>query len=201
MDSMCSADVSTITPTDFVVFDNVTPDIIDGGNIFCEQDNPTVADLSSNIIGNILVTWYDNPTDGLPLDSATILIDGQTYYASTLTAEGCESIPRLEVIVQLNNCPEDIIIPDGFSPNDDNVNDDFHIVNLRELYPSFTLEIYNRYGNLLYKGNKDTPNWNGYSDKGITFGNSKLPVGVYFYILKFNDGSRDPIQGRVYLSR
>ena len=64
----------------------------------------------------------------------------------------------------------------------------------------FILEIYNRYGNILYKGDINTPNWNGYSNKG-SFGSSKLPTGVYFYVLIFNDGDKKPIQGRVYLNR
>ncbi|WP_104735594.1 gliding motility-associated C-terminal domain-containing protein [Hanstruepera ponticola] len=201
MNSMCSADVTLITSADFIVFDNVTPEIIEEGNIFCEQDEPTISDLTASIVGNAPITWYDDPNGGTIYSDTTLLEDGETYYASTLTAEGCESIPRLEVTVQLDDCPNDIIIPDGFSPNGDNINDDFNIVNLRDLYPNFTLEVYNRYGNILYKGNIDTPNWNGNSEKGITLGNSELPVGVYFYILKFNDGNRKPIQGRVYLSR
>ena len=201
MNSMCSADVTLITSADFIVFDNITPEIIEEGNIFCEQDEPTISDLTASIVGNAPITWYDDPNVGTIYSDTTLLEDGETYYASTLTAEGCESIPRLEVTVQLDDCPNDIIIPDGFSPNGDNINDDFNIVNLRDLYPNFTLEVYNRYGNILYKGNIDTPNWNGYSEKGITLGNSELPVGVYFYILKFNDGNRKPIQGRVYLSR
>ena len=201
MNSPCSVDVTPIASVDFIVFDNVTPEIIEEGNTFCEQDEPTIAELTANIIGNNPITWYDDPNGGNVYDNTTVLTNGTTYYASTLTAEGCESIPRLEVEVELIDCPRDIIIPDGFSPNGDNINDDFNIVNLREIYPNFTLEVYNRYGNILYKGNIDTPNWNGYSEKGITFGNSELPVGVYFYILKFNDGNRKPIQGRVYLSR
>ena len=201
VNSVCGVDTSNISPVNFIVFDNTIPEIIKNGNIFCKQDNPTIENLTANIVGNTPITWYDAPNGGTAYSVSTLLINGETYYASTLTADGCESIPRLEVLVELMDCPKDIIIPDGFSPNNDYVNDDFNIVNLRELYPNFTLEIYNRYGNILYKGNINTPNWNGYSDKGLNLGNSKLPVGVYFFILKFNDGTRKPIQGRVYLSR
>jgi gliding motility-associated-like protein len=63
------------------------------------------------------------------------------------------------------------------------------------------LEIFNRYGNILYNGNAASPDWDGTSDKGIQLGGNKLPVGVYFYIINFNDGNRKPLQGRVYLSR
>ena len=84
----------------------------------------------------------------------------------------------------------------------DGINDTFEIVNLPIVYPNFKLEIYNRYGNLLYVGNKNTPNWDGTTtEKSLRMGGNLLPTGVYFYILYFNDGIRKDIQGRVYLSR
>jgi gliding motility-associated-like protein len=128
------------------------------------------------------------------------LVDGVTYYASIQSSTGCESAVRLQVIVVIKDCTE-IVIPDGFSPNGDGINEVFEIKNIRTLYPNFTLEIFNRYGNILYKGNANSLDWDGTSDKGIQIGGNKLPVGVYFYIINFNDGSRKPLQGRVYLSR
>jgi gliding motility-associated-like protein len=197
----CSAVLIKIFPVNFEVLDSITPSLIDEGNVFCIQDEPTIADLTNNIVGSNPITWYDAPTNGTPYSETTPLINNTTYYASALSANNCESSTRLEVTVVLEDCFEEIVIPDGFSPNGDGINDDFDIVNLRDLYPLFTLEIYNRYGNLLYKGNTNTPNWDGVSNKGITLGNSVVPTGVYFYILNFNDGNRNPIQGRVYLSR
>ncbi|WP_047544625.1 gliding motility-associated C-terminal domain-containing protein [Psychroserpens sp. Hel_I_66] len=199
--SICSADVSAILPSSFTVLNSVTPELIENGNIFCLQDEPTIENLSSSIISTEVITWYDAPTNGNSYENTETLIDGQTYYASALSDDGCESTVRLEVTVTFENCPVDIVIPDGFSPNDDSINDEFTIENLRELYPNFTLEIYNRYGNILYKGDITTPDWDGTSDKGVTLGDSRLPVGIYFFILEFNDGNRNPIQGRVYLSR
>jgi gliding motility-associated-like protein len=64
------------------------------------------------------------------------------------------------------------------------------------------LEIFNRYGNVLYKGNINTSNWDGTStEPGIKLDNNLAPVGVYFYILNYNDGVKEPKQGRLYLSR
>ncbi|MCK7589647.1 gliding motility-associated C-terminal domain-containing protein [Subsaxibacter sp. CAU 1640] len=202
VDTQCGADVSVIAPISFEVYDAPTPTSVPGGNSFCEEDNPTIQELSANILETETITWYDAPTDGNAYQPDELLIDGNTYYASLTTSNGCESVVRLEVTVVVEMCEElDFFIPDGFSPNGDGTNDDFDIPNIRTLFPNFTLEIFNRYGNVLYKGNKDTPNWDGKSKKGSTLGNSVLPVGVYFYILEFNDGVREPVQGRVYLSR
>ena len=198
----CGADVTNIEAVQFEVYDAPTPTLIFEGDTFCKEDNPTIQNLSDNIVESPSITWYDAPTDGNAYASDQALIDGVTYYASLLTSDGCESLIRLEVTVTLNICEiVEFFIPDGFSPNNDGTNDDFDIPNIRTLFPNFELEIFNRYGNVLYKGNKDTPNWDGTSKEGSGFGNSVLPVGVYFYILKYNDGTKEPVQGRVYLSR
>lgn len=173
----------------------------DKGNEFCSTDNPRISNLSANISGNETVVWYDAASGGNAYADNDLLVDGTTYYAVIQNAAGCESATRLAVTVDLTKC-NDIVIPDGFSPNGDGVNEDFFIKNLIEKYPNFKLEIYNRYGNIVYKGNRFTPNWDGTTTEGgLKLGNSLLPTGVYFYILEFNDGIRDPKQGRVYLNR
>ena len=177
-----------------------TPQLIQGGNSFCEDDNATIASLSSGINTDETIIWYDAPSNGNAYADSTVLVDGQIYYAAIQSSTGCESTTRLEVTVSINDCTE-IIIPDGFSPNDDGINDFFVIKNIRTLYPNFDLEIFNRYGNVLYKGNAASQDWDGTSDKGIQIGGNKLPAGVYFFIINFNDGFREPLQGRVYLSR
>lgn len=178
-----------------------TPTLVDNGNQFCERDNPTIANLSANLNGQPQVLWYSTPTGGTPLSAQDLLVHNTTYFAAGVHASGCESNVRLAVTVDLTHCNE-ILIPDGFSPNGDTINDTFVIVNLDTLYPNFKLEIYNRYGNIVYKGSIQTPNWDGTSNQGgLKLGDGVLPNGVYFYILEFNDGERKPIQGRVYLNR
>ncbi|RAR46987.1 gliding motility-associated C-terminal domain-containing protein, partial [Flavobacterium lacus] len=177
-----------------------TPELIEGGNSFCEDVNATIANLSNNIDSGQTIIWYDAPLNGNAYSDSTVLVDGQIYYASIQSSTGCESTIRLAVTVSIRNCT-DILIPDGFSPNDDGINDFFVIKNIRTLYPNFDLEIFNRYGSILYKGNAGSQDWDGTSDKGIQVGGNKLPAGVYFFIINFNDGIREPLQGRVYLSR
>ena len=199
--SQCGASASAINPFTFVVTELETPEIVTKGNEFCDADNPTIADLSANVTTSGTIVWYDVPTGGQALNDADLLEDGNIYYGAVRSTSGCESIIRIEVIVDLNKC-DDVLIPDGFSPNGDKINDEFVIKNIENKYPNYRLEIYNRYGAILYKGNRNTPNWDGTTTQGgIKFGDSKVPVGVYFYILEFNDGTTKPKQGRLYLSR
>ena len=202
--SQCGTSGNAINPITFAVTQLDTPILNEKGNEFCKTDNPTIANLSSNITnvsGSIKVVWYENATDADSFADTDLLEDGITYYGALQSASGCESGIRLAVTVDLNQCG-DILIPDGFSPNNDGINDEFVILNILSKYPNFKLEIYNRYGNILYKGNQNTPNWNGTTTEGgIQLGNSTVPVGVYFYILEYNDGITKPKQGRLYLSR
>jgi mucin-2 len=197
----CGLIGTSFLPITFDVYGLETPILSPTGNQFCDRDNPKILNLNSNIIGTDPVIWYDAPTLGTVYSSDTLLINGVTYYATFRNASGCESNPRLAITVDLSFCNE-LLIPDGFSPNDDSVNDEFVIKNLTLKYPNFKLEIYNRYGNGVYFGNASTPNWKGTTNQnGVKIGNEKLPVGVYFYILDYNDGQKEPKQGRVYLSR
>ena len=199
----CSGDVSNLPTLNFTIFESLDPILINEGNAFCTEDNPTIDSLSNNIINTNIISifWYNSQIGGTIYPSETLLEDGITYYASVISNDGCESITRLAVTVTLTTCIEEIIIPDGFSPNNDNINDTFDIKNLDTLYPNFKLTIYNRYGNVLYIGNINTPKWNGESHSGKVYGDSIVPTGVYFFILEFNDNIRGDLQGRLYLNR
>ena len=99
----------------------------------------------------------------------------------------------------LTNC--NVFIPDGFSPNGDTVNDTFRIPQIEFLFPNFSLEIFNRYGNLLFRGNKDKPAWDGKNSDYKIGIDGVAPNGVYFYVIHFNKGNKKPTQGRLYLNR
>jgi gliding motility-associated-like protein len=97
------------------------------------------------------------------------------------------------------------LIPNGFSPNGDGVNDTFVIPELSK-YPNFKLEIFNRWGNQVYYYNNNSREsplwWDGFSTGRLTLNNTKpVPVGTYNYIIYFNNGTRKPISGWVYLNR
>jgi gliding motility-associated-like protein len=190
-----------------VIVNSVETPIIDPlAADLCAIDNPTLQVLSLEITQfdaeSMNVLWYDAAVDGNTLPASTLLTNNTTYYAVLIDMESmCESEERLPVTVDLTIC-ERINLPDGFSPNGDGVNDSYIITNLDVVYPNFELEIYNRNGNLVYIGNAATTPFNGISNQSNAVSNDDLPVGVYFYILKYNnDIGTQPVQGRLYLSR
>ena len=200
--TFCGTSTLAINPITFEISDEATPTITSEGNVFCIQDNPLVSDLTANVSPFGTVTWYDAATGGTAYTGSESLINGSTYYASIIIGSGCESSVRLEVTVDLTSGCSELFIPDGFSPNNDGLNDEFYIKNINDLYPNFKLEIFNRYGNMVYSGGINTPNFNGKSNQATLIGKEILPSGVYFYILYFNDPTnKEPVQGRLYLSR
>jgi gliding motility-associated-like protein len=71
-----------------------------------------------------------------------------------------------EINYQIENCKDNLIIPQGVTPNGDGVND-FFVINGIELYPNNVLRIYNRWGTLVFDANKYENNWNGQTNEGI----------------------------------
>ncbi|GAA4894672.1 hypothetical protein GCM10023311_19210 [Flaviramulus aquimarinus] len=195
---------STPVQINVTINDTLTPTLDDITMEYCINDNPTISTLSSNIIeyDNNLdnLRWYDTPTGGSAISNSSLLTNITYYVALVDQVTGCESSVRLEVTPDLTACGK-LEIPDGFSPNGDGTNDTFDIDNLAILYPNFEIEIYNRNGNIVYRGQANTPRFDGTSNQSRVVSNGDLPVGVYFYIFNFNDGENKPEQGRLYLSR
>lgn len=187
---------SAATVSAVIINDAPTPSMVAGGNVFCMVDQPTIGDITMN---DSNVTWFDAPTGGNVLSTSEFLMNGTIYYASlTDAATGCESSQRLAVTAELEKCP--LPIPEAFSPNGDQINDVFEVNFIAEQYPDFGITIFNRWGQPVFKGNASNDTWDGVATEGA-LGSKEVPVGVYFYVIEYNDGETKPTQGRLYLTR
>lgn len=201
----CRSAASTVLS--ITINDNPAPTLNPNGNELCGVERPTIAELEANLTtaSGLAVVWYDLAQGGNTLNTTDLLTDNATYYAATFNAvTGCESNNRLEITIDLTACDLDqypLLLPDGFSPNGDNINDTYEFLDVEFLYEDYTIEIYNRYGNLLYQGDISTPPWDGTSNQSDALGNKIVPNGVYFYIFNFNRNNVPPRQGRLYLNR
>ena len=93
-----------------------------------------------------------------------------------------------------------IIIPNGFSPDGDGVNDTWEIQGLNGSI-AYRLSVFNRWETKVYETTQYNNDWEGTSNVSsfISSGNN-LPEGTYFYLLEFNDG-QPPLTGFVYIKR
>jgi gliding motility-associated-like protein len=112
-----------------------------------------------------------------------------------IEATPCYTIYQFEIFIE--NCPP--VVPQGFSPNSDGINDWFNIQGLYDIFEQHELLIYNRYGTLIFKGNNSLY-WDGTANKGLNNKGELLPVGTYFYVLKLNDKNYKTLTGWVYLN-
>ena len=99
-------------------------------------------------------------------------------------------IPKSDTLHVINQ-PEasTVFIPEGFSPNDDGINDLFVIRNVPAGL-TVQLEVFNRWGHRVYASADYKNDWDGTANQGIR-ANDKgagLPDGTYFYVTKLSDG-------------
>jgi gliding motility-associated-like protein len=149
------------------------------------------------------VTFYETETDA----NAEINQIGNTTNFEALTTpktiwvrientDGCFSITSF--LLKSRNCPP--IVYNAISPNNDGLNEFFFIKGLRNIFLNFQLEVYNRWGRLIWTGNQHKPDWNGKAENAV--GNEDSPGGTYYYILYLNDPDYpNPITGYLVLKR
>jgi gliding motility-associated-like protein len=92
-----------------------------------------------------------------------------------------DAFPTALSLNTLRDPGNDFFIPEGFSPNSDGIND-FLIVR-KPSGITVSLDIYNRWGGLVYRNNDYKNDWNG----GIST-QDNIPAGTYFYVARFSDG-------------
>lgn len=97
---------------------------------------------------------------------------------------GCSATASIQLIVKKEN---KVYFPNAFSPNGDNINDYFYPIGLPANAPINILNIYDRWGNLVF-GKKDFILSSEKDGWGGTSGNhEKLNPGVYVYMVEIQD--------------
>lgn len=97
--------------------------------------------------------------------------------------------------VSFRRCHDCLVIPDAFSPNGDGINDLFGIIALCDI-KDFTIQIFNRWGQLYYSSSNPAARWNGF------YRADYAEQGVYYYMLEYTEaitGKRERIKGNLTL--
>ncbi|MDY0985786.1 gliding motility-associated C-terminal domain-containing protein [Flavobacterium sp. CFBP9031] len=215
-DKLSSENCDTATITIIVVPNGVT----ETRSTACNDDS-TLVNLSSLLPEGSPTTgvWQDrnntNALQGGILNPFGLAL-GNYVFEYVIADQNC---PRSIVLnMEINDdCKVlacgDVLVHNAFSPNGDNMNDFFKIDNIDELtcYPGNTVEIYNRWGILVFETsnyNNTTNAFDGTSRGRTTVKQSDgLPTGTYFYIITYKslDGNNNvqdhKLDGYLYLSR
>ncbi|MEO1623755.1 MAG: gliding motility-associated C-terminal domain-containing protein [Bacteroidota bacterium] len=169
-----------------------TLDLLAGDTVLCLEDELDVMPQADHFDD---FSWRD----GHPNLDRTISEAGQ--YELTLSG-ACGTVSS-SLEVSFEDCtilPCQIYVPNVFSPNQDGVNDDFLPQANRDCQlTDFHLQIFNRWGGLVFESHDQDQGWDG------RYSNQKdLEMGVYVWVLTYEQAGlpgRKQLQGDLTLLR
>ena len=124
----------------------------------------------NNNQSNVEYLWQDGST------SPTVEVSQPGSY-SVEVSNSCEILSD-QVSVELIFCSCELHVPNSFSPDNNNTNDQFETFFSCEL-STYQLLIYNRWGEVIYESFDPNSTWDG------TYGGRKVKEGVYIYTIKY----------------
>jgi gliding motility-associated-like protein len=155
---------------------------------FFVQGSPnTTFDFTNTSINGDFSVWefgdgigtsiINNPTYTYPLPSGSYPV--QLIITSI---GGCiDSITQIVQVIN-NSMASDLIIPTGFSPNNDASNDFWTITGI-EKYPEAKIYVFNRWGQKIFDGNTLNATWDG------TFNGEYQPIADYYFSIELNSST------------
>ncbi|MBI4647851.1 MAG: gliding motility-associated C-terminal domain-containing protein, partial [Bacteroidia bacterium] len=175
-------------PTQIIIIDSATY----VRNASCVENND--GKIIIGLEGGILPYHYEW-SNGSSTDSLINITEG-LYTVTVTDSHQCKFDTIFKVISAPENC---LVIPHALTPNNDGKNDTWRIKNI-QLYGNINIEIYNRWGNLVFsfdgtgtEYNDRSQQWAGKGPNGVD-----LPHGSYLFIIEFLDNSDlEPVTGAV----
>jgi gliding motility-associated-like protein len=123
------------------------------------------------------IFYWSNDETGNPVDD----LEGGNYTATVIDNNNCEYLIETEVPITNVAC---LHIPSAFTPNGDNVNDNWRIRG-KFLYPNNTIKVFTKWGEPIFEAAGDQPDWDG------TYKGKQCPAATYYYIIDLGNG--DPL--------
>jgi gliding motility-associated-like protein len=202
----CTGEVDTAS-TSFTILDYFPMEvtILDSLNLCSEfgEQIPVVAQVEGGI-EPYFYQWNNNfvqypSTDSVVIDASLLEDNFNPFYLTVFDACGYEA--ESDFLLLYNRCP--LVAPNVITANNDGTNDFFIVKNL-EQYDRVSLQIYNRWGEIVFETEDYNNLWSGKDNNG-----NDLIEGVYFYSVipesdKFEyreDGILNRIHGYVHVVR
>ena len=185
----CSSEDSVMVTVDS---DNSTD--ATGDDLICPGENATL-----NATGGTSFNWsgplgYSGTGSSITISSAQPTQTGW-YTVVATDANGCTATDSTYLAVENNS--DCLLIPTLFTPDNDGHNDTWEINGL-ENFEEAEVEIYNRWGNMVYYSSPYLNDWDGTVNRGTTIDDTgRVPVGTYFYIIRLNDAENSTFNGYV----
>jgi gliding motility-associated-like protein len=168
----------------------------------CSTNNVALSVINDDANDNLTYVW--SPANAF-VDNTLAAPDyleelgSQTVTVTATNQFGCEATESLTISCSFDDCtPNDVYLPNFFSPNGDNSND---VVRLRSKFIEELLEvelmIYNRWGEEVFRTTDKFAEWDG------TFRGEQLAPDVYGFWLRYTCPEGEPTirRGNITLMR
>lgn len=129
--------------------------------------------------------------------SATYTVTNAGTYWVEVRIKNCTASDTITIDYNNPMCDCNVYLPNAFSPNHDQLNDEFRIVNDKGV-ELLDFKIYNRFGNLVFKANGIHDAWDG------NYHTSPEEIGTYYYLVKYRcvySGKEYVLKGDITLVR
>jgi|688.fasta_scaffold03598_2 gliding motility-associated-like protein len=165
----------------------------------CLENNISFSILS---IGNISqASWnFDDPSSGANNTSTSLTPNHLfsatgTYNVRCIVTASC-GVDTINKSISIVSCNCIQSIPAAFTPNGDGINDRW-IINKQNCFRQVDVNVYNRYGSLVFSKKNYENEWNG------TYRSKPLPDGTYYYVLNAIgiNGSVQNLKGNLTILR
>jgi gliding motility-associated-like protein len=170
-------------------------------------NNPTISVSSSissftfNTSDNIILTangannfvWTPGNTSGSSININSPSEGLLTYCAIGTNAQGCQDSACVNLLVIELDCGE-LYIPNAFSPNGDNSNDEFCVYG-SNCIETMQIKIFDRWGNMVFESSDPDFCWDG------MFKGKLLNNAIFGYVLSatLKNGEKKDVKGNVSL--
>ena len=153
----------------------------------CGRSNGLIDLFAVNGIGKYNYSWS---TQFQPNFSNKAIIENLSenkYLLKVIDSIGCTYEKEYTIDCELSEIPQ--IITPGEKTNNK------WVLNYTKKFPKVQVDIFNRWGSLVYKSPvpyNDEDGWDGTPNVGGTLGGERLPSGTYYYVI--DRGNGDPIE-------
>ena len=152
--------------------------------LLCKHNNISCFPFLPNTIKSLDISY--NPFTCLPnyinaMDSSNIYWPPYPNKATFLALPLC-NLDNPNGCPASTDLPTQLIIPNIFTPNGDNLNDEFFIK--ASNLTNFNCKIYNRWGVLIYQFDNINSAWNGKDKSG-----ESATDGTYYYVVSYTDNT------------
>ncbi|MDH4402675.1 MAG: gliding motility-associated C-terminal domain-containing protein [Flavobacterium sp.] len=169
--------------------------------VFNFSDYETLVKINSSDTVSLYETQSNAENNVNPILNTTNYIALNTpkiIYIRLDNGGGCYSITSF--VLTTKNCPP--VVNNFVSPDNDGYNDTFHIEGLKDIFLNHKISIYNRWGKLVWTGNNNSNEWDGFANNGLLIDDKQIPSGTYYYVIELNDAEyNEPLTGYLYLTK